>query len=141
AISYCHGWLPSEESPLRFPQILRYVAVDELCRERLIAEGGIPPERVELILNFFDRNRFPPRPALPSSPRLALAFGNEFNEQVDLPLLREACGRCGIELHAMRVGARTVAPRPGTVLAQYDIVFAKARAALDEMAVGAALLP
>jgi hypothetical protein len=39
AIYYCHGWIPKEESTLRFPRILRYVAVDELCRERLIAEG------------------------------------------------------------------------------------------------------
>jgi len=75
AIYFCHGWQPWEEAPLRFPRILRYVAVDELCLERLIAEGGIPPERIELILNFFDKNLFPPREPLPPVPRRALAFG------------------------------------------------------------------
>src|ERR1700687_658353 len=97
AIYYCHGWGPPEESALRSPRILRYVAVDELCRERLIAEGGIPPDRIELILNFFDKSRFPPRPPLPPSPPRALAFGNEFREDYGLPILRKACEDCGIE--------------------------------------------
>ena len=34
AVSFCHGWLPWEENPLRFPRILRYVAVDQACRDR-----------------------------------------------------------------------------------------------------------
>src|SRR5689334_10844702 len=54
AIYYCHGWLPWEEAPLVHPRIIRYVAVDELCRERLITEGGIDPGRIEVILNFVD---------------------------------------------------------------------------------------
>src|SRR5258708_6613010 len=100
AIYFCHGWVPPEEAPLRFPRILHYVAVDELCRERLIAEGGIPPERIELILNFFDKNRFPPRPPLPPVPRRALAFGNEFTQDAGLPVLRKACEAAGIKLDA-----------------------------------------
>src|SRR2546430_4332475 len=33
--SFCHGWLPWEETPPHFPRILRYVAVDHTCRDRL----------------------------------------------------------------------------------------------------------
>src|SRR3954454_16999481 len=36
AVSFCHGWLPWEERPLRHPQIRRYVAVSDLTRERFV---------------------------------------------------------------------------------------------------------
>src|SRR5450631_573101 len=36
AIYYCHGWIPWQEAALKHPNILRYVAVDDVCRERLI---------------------------------------------------------------------------------------------------------
>src|SRR5437016_6016798 len=74
-VYFCHGWLPWEEMPLRFPRITQYVAVDELCRERLIVEGGVSPGDIEVILNFFDEEQFPPRPPLPEVPRRVLAFG------------------------------------------------------------------
>src|SRR4029077_4000771 len=64
ALFVCHGWLPWEESPPRFPRIHRYVAVDFTTRERLVSEAGIPPERVEVVLNFVDLERFQPRPPL-----------------------------------------------------------------------------
>ncbi|HEY6389767.1 MAG TPA: glycosyltransferase [Bryobacteraceae bacterium] len=139
AIYYCHGWIPPEEAPLRFPRILRYVAVDELCRERLIAEGGIPPDRIELILNFFDERRFLPRPPLPVAPRVALAFANAFDENALRPL-REACERCGVELHSRGISAGGAEPDPGDLLPRYDLVFAKARAAIEAMAVGTAVV-
>ncbi len=140
AISYCHGWTPWQEAPLRFPRILRYVAVDELCRERLIVEGGIDPEKIELIFNFFDRTAFPPRASLPAKPKLALAFSNTFSETSDLPILREACARCGIEFHAAGLLSGNTQANPGQILGKYDVVFAKARAAIEAMAVGAAVV-
>jgi len=139
AIYYCHGWIPTEEAPLRFPRILRYVAVDELCRERLIAEGGISSDRIELILNFFDEQRFLPRPPLPAAPRVALAFANGFDENALRPL-REACEQCGVELHSRGISAGCTEPNPGELLPRYDLVFAKARAAIEAMAVGNAVV-
>ena len=141
AISYCHGWFPREEAPLRFPRILKYVAVSEVCRERLIVEGGIAPEQIELICNFFDARLFPPRAPLPVAPRRALAFGNAFHERDGLPVLREACRRCGIELEAAGKLARgSPEERPGALLARQDIVFARGRAAIEAMAVGSAVV-
>jgi len=58
AVSFCHGWIPWEEIPPRFPRILQYVAVDQTCRDRLILESGIPPDRVRVLLNFVDLERF-----------------------------------------------------------------------------------
>src|SRR5262249_16587044 len=53
-VHFCHGWIPFEETPLRHPSIQRYVAVDEVCLDRLICEEGIPVDRVEVLLNFVD---------------------------------------------------------------------------------------
>ena len=56
------------------PRIRRYVAVDEVCRERLVAEHAVAPDRVEVLLNFVDLARFRPRGPLPPRPRRALVF-------------------------------------------------------------------
>ncbi len=140
ALYYCHGWLPRQEAALRHPNILRYVAVDELCRERLITEGGIPPDRIEVIFNFFDQRVFLPRPPLPRVPKRALAFSNELTDQTGLAILREACARCGIELDACGLRNGNPNTRPGRLLADYDIVFAKARSAIEALGVGAAVV-
>lgn len=140
AVSFCHGWFPWEESPLLFPQVRRYVAVSKVCRERLIAEGGISPERVELIPNFVDRRLFPPRDSLPGSPRRALSFSNTIGEHADLPVLRKACAVCGVQLDAIGHAVGRIEAQPGGLLAQYDIVFARGRAAIEAMAVGAAVI-
>jgi glycosyltransferase involved in cell wall biosynthesis len=135
----CHGWSPWEEAPPRHPRIRRYVAVDEATRERL-AGAGVPAERIVTILNFVDLGRFRPRPPLPARPRRALAFGNSASEATCLPALREACRRAGIALDAAGLAAGNPAGRPEDLLPSYDLVFAKGRAALEAMAVGAAVV-
>jgi hypothetical protein len=116
------------------------VAVSEVCRERLISEGGVAPRQVELLLNFFDERRFLPRAPLPDQPRLACAFGNTFTERDGLAILREACTHCGIELHAVGRGSGNWEDDPGRCLAQYDIVFATGRTAIEALAVGTAVI-
>lgn len=140
AVYFYHGWLPWEEEAPRFPRILRYVAVSTACREWLLAACGIPPDKIELIFNFYDQRRFPPRLPLPAVPRRALAFGNSFSERVNLPVLREACKRADIELDAAGLGVGQPEANPGTRLAGYDIVFAYGRAAIEALAVGAAVI-
>ena len=140
AVFVCHGWKPWEEIPPRFPRILRYVAVDYTTRERLVSEQGIPPERVEVVLNFVDLDRFRPRPPLPAKPRRALVFSNQASERTFLPAVREACERFGIALDVAGVASGDPVERPEELLPGYDLVFAKARAALEAMAVGAAVV-
>ncbi|MFL6259618.1 MAG: glycosyltransferase [Thermoanaerobaculia bacterium] len=140
ALYVCHGWQPWEEIPPRFPRILRYVAVDYTVRERLVSEEGIPPERVEVVLNFVDLDRFRSRPPLPAKPRRALVFSNQASERTFLPVVREACERLGIALDVAGVASGGPVERPEELLPGYDLVFAKARAALEAMAVGAAVV-
>jgi hypothetical protein len=140
ALFVCHGWQPWEESPPRFPRILRYVAVDFTTRERLVSEAGIPPERVEVVLNFVDLDRFRPRSSLPVRPLRALVLSNQASERTFLPAVREACARCGVALDVAGVASGNPLERPEERLPDYDLVFAKGRAAMEGLAVGAAVV-
>ena len=140
AVFFCHGWLPWEETPPRHPRILRYVAVDDTCFDRLVLESGIPEERVSIILKSVDLEQFVPRTALPAKPARALVFSNGAKESTHLGAVREACRSAGLSLDVIGADAGNVAARPQDLLGRYDIVFAKARCALEAMAVGCAVV-
>lgn len=140
AVFFCHGWLPWEETPPQHPRILHYVAVDDTCFDRLVSESGIPVDRVSVILNSVDLEQFLPRPPLPPKPARALVFSNGAKESTHLGAVREACRRSGLTLDVIGADAGNVSKRPQEVLGQYDIVFAKARCALEAMAVGNAVV-
>jgi glycosyltransferase involved in cell wall biosynthesis len=139
AIFICHGYVPWQEHPPAFPRILRYLAVDLACQDRL-RENGIPPDRAEVLLNFVDLERFQPRAALPARPRKALVYSNYANESNYLPILRAACQHLGIELDAAGGNCGRRCHSPETLLPQYDLVFAKARSAIEALAVGCAVI-
>jgi glycosyltransferase involved in cell wall biosynthesis len=140
ALFVCHGWIPWEESPPRFPRIRRYVAVDHTCRDRLLWEHGLPTERVSVVLNFVDLERFPPRGPLPSRPRRAVLFSNRIHDGNCLGAVHEACHAQRLSLDVLGEGAGNAHARPETVLPDYDLVFATGRSALEAMAVGCAVV-
>lgn len=123
-----------------FPRILRYVAVDEVCRERIVREAKIPFEQIPLLLNFVDTDVFPPRPPLPPRPMRALVFSNNASEDNFGAAVRAACQQCGITLEMRGLASGNPANEPQDLLQHYDIVFAKARAAIEAMAVGCAVV-
>jgi Glycosyltransferase Family 4 len=135
----CHGFEPWEEAPLLFPRLLRHVAVDLPTAERLAA-AGVPPARIETILNFVDLARFRPRPRLPQLPRRALVFSNNAAEGTHLPAVRDACAGAGIEVEVAGIASGRIAERPEDLLPGFDLVFAKGRAAIEALAVGAAVV-
>lgn len=140
AVAFCHGWLPPQEAPVLFPTLRRYVAVDEPTRDRLVLECGIAPETVEVVPNFVDLRRFPPRGPLPERPRRALVLSNQAREDGYLPVIRAACREAGVELDAFGLQLGRPLASPGEVLGDYDVVFAKGRAALEAAAVGTAVV-
>lgn len=139
AVFFSHGWQPWQEAPPRFPRIMHYVAVDDTVRDRLVDEHGIPPEQVRTILNFVDLEKFRLRPQLPERPRRALLFGN-FVQADYHQAIAAACARHGIALDTAGRDTGTAVARPELILPTYDLVFAKARAALEAMATGAAVI-
>ena len=140
AVYFCHGWMPWEEMAPRFPTIRGYVAVDDLCRERLQCVHGIAPEQIRTIRNFVDLTRFPLRSELPIAPRRALVFSNNAREDGYLGAVRKACAARGIEVDAIGISVCRSEAQPERLIKDYDLVFAKARCALEALASGAAVI-
>lgn len=139
AIFVCHNhnqW--ADAAPLH-PRILRYFGVSLLCADR-IGREGVSRSDVSLSLNWVDTTRFARRGALPESPRRALMFSNYANESSYLPVIREACQKAGLLLDAVGIGSGNPVAHPEHMLPRYDIVFAKAKAAMEAMSVGNAVV-
>jgi glycosyltransferase involved in cell wall biosynthesis len=139
-VHFCHGWIPWEEKPLRHPAIRRYVAVDEVCADRLIREEGIRSEDVEVLLNFVDLTRFAERASLPERPGRALVFSNAATSDGYCRSIQTACDAAGIAVAVVGEGAGNSTTEPERLLPMFDLVFAKGRSALEAMAVGCAVV-
>lgn len=141
AVFFCHDWYYAEDHPPAFPRILRYVAVDQPCYDKLVFEHGVPEERVRMLPQFVDLARFQTRPAdLPARPRRAVVLCNYTTENEHLAAARAACARAGVTLDVYGLGVRNPCAQPEKLLGEYDIVFAKGRAALEALAVGTAVI-
>lgn len=141
AIFVCHGWIPWQEAPPRFPTIGRYVAVDTLRRDRLVDEHGVAPGDVEILENFVDTERFARRviPLAPR-PRKALLFSNQAGDNRLSAVVREVCAARGIELERIGIASGRPVRHPELLLPEFDLVFARGRSALEAMASGAAVI-
>ncbi len=139
ALYFCHDWYFDEDYPPQFPRILRYVAVDDACYDKLVCEYGVPEERAHVVSQFVDLERFVPRSPLPAKPRRAVVLCNHTKQNEHLSAAREACARRGVTLDAYGAGVGKTCERPEEILRDYDVVFAKGRAALEAAAVGTAV--
>ena len=141
AIHFCHSPIVWYDTPIVFPRVLRYVAVDHACRDRLMVRHGIQEDRIRVLLNFVDLDRFKVRNTpLPSRPKRALIFSNYANSQTHVPAVREACRRAQIQLDVVGSGGKNESVRPEEIVGEYDLVFAKGRCALEALAVGSAVI-
>ena len=137
AIHTIHGNLGFLSAAPKFQRILRYIPVDDTCRDRIVYEYGIDEDRIRVVLNSVDLKRFSPRNALPTRPARALVFSNYTDTH--LKAVREACARTKLSLDVIG-GEANICNKPEEVLGNYDIVFAKARCALEALAVGTAVI-
>jgi hypothetical protein len=140
ALFVSHGWIPWVEIPPVHPRILRYFAVDVPTRTAAAERMKLSSERIGLLPAFVDLKRFQPRPPLPTKPRRALILSNYAREGTHLAFIQEACALAGVTVDTFGLGVGQVTGTPETVLAQYDLVFAKGRSALEAAAVGNAVV-
>lgn len=140
AIFVCHDAVSWHSIPPVAPQIRAYVAVDRNCRDRMMFEHGIPEESIRVLTNSVDLQRFVQRPPLPPVPRRAVVFSNAARENTWVAPIRAACTQRGIELDVIGESAGRFAERPEETLREYDVVFAKARCALEALAVGTSVI-
>lgn len=136
----CHDRRAHMSAPPRMGRILRYVAVDYNCLERLTEEYGIPQHLTCVIYNSVDTRRFLARPPLPAQPERALVFSNYAGPGTHLDAVQHACARVNLPVDVLGSIAGTSASAPEAILGKYDLIFAKARCALEAMAVGAAVV-
>ena len=136
----CHDRTAPWSAPPRLSRIRHYVAVDRRCLERLTGDYAVPPHLTRVIYNSVDTNRFVRRASLPSRPRRALVFSNYAGPGTHMEALQEACAALEIELDVIGAGAGRSADCPEQMLADYDLVFAKARCAIEAMASGTAVV-
>jgi hypothetical protein len=140
AVFVSHGWSGWLDAPFLHPRVFRYVAVDGPTRSAMVGRYGVPASQVRLVPNFVDLDRFMPRVPLPDVPRRALVFSHYAREDTHVPVVREACRQLNLHLDVAGYGIGRPIRRPEQVLGQYDIVFAKGRAALEAVAVGNAVV-
>lgn len=140
ALFVCHDGLTWHSIPPRLPRIRRIVAVDRHCRDRILFEQGRAREDVQVFTNAVDLARFVPRSPLPEKPRRALVFSNLARENSFVAPIREACAQRGIEVDVVGEASGEAVDHPETILPQYDIVFGKARCAIEAAAAGTAVV-
>lgn len=140
AIYICHNHrLALEAAPIH-PRISAYFGVSSVCVDRIRA-CGVEQSKTFGLHNSVDTKRFMPRThPLPPHPRKALLFSNYATETTHLPAVRQACKETGIELDVVGSGVGKPVTAPETILGKYDLVFAKGKAAIEAMAVGAAVV-
>ena len=136
----CHDRRSHMSAPPRLGRILRYVAVDYNCLERLTEEYGIPQHLTRVIYNAVDTSRFLPRPPLPPHPQRALVFSNYAGPGVYLDAVQQACALLNLPVDVVGSIAGKSSSSPELLIGEYHLVFAKARCALEAMAVGAAVV-
>ena len=139
-ISICHDRTAPHGRPPQFTRIRQHIAVDENCAERLYLENGIERSAVKIVSNGVDVHRFRKRPPLPEKPLKAAIFSNYSTEHQHTSAIRCACNELGISLDVIGSGVGRQDKSPELTLAHYDLVFAKARCAMEAMAVGSAVI-
>jgi UDP-3-O-[3-hydroxymyristoyl] glucosamine N-acyltransferase len=140
AIWVCHDRLQYEDIPPLHPSIRAYVAVDFNCRGRLLSDAGLAPELVSVIHNAVDLERFPWRIHPVAPPRRALVFSNQARPGGFLDAIVAACGERSISVDVVGDGVGARADAPESLLGNYDLVFGKARCALEAIVSGCAVV-
>lgn len=140
-VNMSHGWRPWVEAPLRHPNVVGYIAVDEATRDRLALQYGIADERISTVPNFVDLDRFQPTAQPREKLSRILLFSNYPRE--GSPYYRvahQAAEELGADLDVIGSNADTATDTPESVLGDYDVVLAQGRSALEAMAVGASVM-
>jgi Glycosyltransferase Family 4 len=140
AIYVCHDRTAWFDLPPIHPRLLRFAAVDANCLERLTVDWAIPERLCTVIPNAVDLARFQPRGPLPARAQRALIFSNYARADTQLLPIQQACADRGLAVDVVGSEAGTATDVPESLLIGYDLVFAKARCALEALSVGCAVI-
>jgi hypothetical protein len=139
-IYFIHDRTTIFDYPFRHKNILKYVAVDYNCKERYYIENDFKEDEIEVVFNWANTDRFRLKELINPQPKRALVFSNYLNENNIYPDIRAACVELGIELDIIGSSSGNPCLKPEEILQKYDLVFAKAKAAIEAMATGASVI-
>ena len=138
-VYFIHDRTHFHDYPFRHPNILKYIAVDYNCKDRYL-ENGFEDNDIEIIYNWANLARFKQRKTISETPKKALAFSNYMSQTHIFPFIKEACLSEGIEIDLIGSGNGNATTTPENILEKYDIIFGKAKAVIEAMATGAAVI-
>lgn len=139
AIHFCHDRVADHDIPILHPNIKKYVAVDHLVAERFFENPGIDPGDISIIPNWVSK-RFIQKKVIRQAPQTAVLFSNYASAQNYYPLIADACEKSGLQLTVAGKSMGAFCDHPEQMLGQYDIAFCKAKAAMEAMACGCAVI-
>ena len=137
AISAHQDFVAPLDRPWAFASVRRWLACDETVADGLVSQGGVPADRLRVLLNAVDMERFRPGPPLPERPVRALAVAKNGQH---MAAVAAACDRAGIACDFVGHAADLVVSEIESLLPHYDLVFASALGALEAMACGRAVI-
>lgn len=141
AIYVLHARNCAVDIPPKHTRILRYLASDYNTLEQLLTEENIPERHTEVFLNWVDTDRFRLRKRWADKPAKALVFSNYATKDNYFLHIQEACRIAGLPLDCKGRGVGDPVGKPENILGDYDIVFGKAKAAIEALATGAMVIP
>jgi len=139
-IFFLHDRRNPSDTPPKYGSIMKYVAVDYNCLDRLIIDNGIPEHSTTVLYNWVDTSRFKFREAFHDKPKKALVFSNSASPDNYFRTIQKTCFRLGISADGIGLNLKNPTSHPEQVLNDYDIVFAKAKAAMEALSTGAGVI-
>jgi sugar phosphate isomerase/epimerase len=140
AVYHCHGAVWRETPPVH-PRIRRYFAMSRTLKERMMVEGNLRDEQIDVVLNGVDLTRFRTPRSIPARPSRVLFYnGHHQPNSPTLAAAREAARRLGLDFQTLGWHFGKMTTRPEEELPKHDIVLASGRSAIDAMACGCAVM-
>ena len=139
-VFFLHDKTSPFDHPIKHPNIVKHVAVDYNCLDRLLYKGKIDKKHAAVIYNWVDTGRFKIRTTFNDKPLKALVFSNYATKNNYYKIIERACTMAGLQLTAIGSGMGNAVKNPEEILGQYDLVFAKAKAAIEALATGAGVI-
>lgn len=137
-------WIHDRLSPFDHPpfhkNIVKYMAVDYNCKERYATDCGFSQSDSDVVYNWVNLKRFALKDTIQTKPKKALIFSNYANNRNFLVPIKKACAQCNLILDVIGQESGNQKRDPEKYLEDYDIIFAKAKAAMESIATGAGVI-
>ncbi len=130
-----HGILPDLEQPPSVElNISKFIAVSEEIKKHLMDKYSIENNKVEIIRNFVDTNRFKSTKAINKKPKKILVLSNHYVDEVK-QIIEDACNELNIDVSHIGLPENPV-DDVENYINEVDLVVTLGRGAIEAMSCG-----